>query len=128
MDFTNTNYIDKVTCIIRKKDDNKEAVTTEQRQARVLYKPVFYRTQDLQNITLRQGVVQNIGIALAEYMTKVDTFKLLMDGNQYIETARNDIYVIFNVDTTTYQLNQQGNYNITNQDDEYISSGKYIVK
>lgn len=128
MDFTNTNYIDKVTCIIRKKDDNKETVTTEQRQARVLYKPVFYRTQDLQNITLRQGVVQNIGIALAEYMTKVDTFKLLMDGNQYIETARNDIYVIFNVDATTYQLNQQGNYNITNQDDEYISSGKYIVK
>lgn len=126
MDRSKYNFIDKVTCIVRKKNDDKEAIIQEQRQARVLYKPVFYKTQDLQNINIRLGLKQNIGIALSEYMTKVSSFKLVIGKNHYIETARNDIYVIFNIDATGLELGT-GVYHIANQDDEYISSGNYNI-
>lgn len=127
MDLTKTNFIDKVTCVIRKVDESTKQIATEQRESRVLYKPVFYRTQDLQNIIIRQGLKQNIGIALAEYMTKVNTFKLLLNDTQYIEIARNDIYVIFSVDASGFEQGSTGTYHISNQDDEYISSGNYNV-
>lgn len=126
MDLTKLNFIDKISCTIKKANTEKDA-TSINRTARVLYKPLFYRTQDLQTIKLRTGVVQNIGINLSEYMTKVETFKLTIGGTQVVESARNDIYVIFNINPTVL-ADTTGTYNISNQDDEYISSGKYTVE
>ena len=125
MDKSKINFIDKITCTIKK--SSEQADTPSARSGtRVLYKPVFFRTQDLQTISLQSGIRQNIGINLSEYMTKVETFKLTIGGVQIIESARNDIYVIFNIDASSVPSNS-GTYHISNQDDEYISSGKYIV-
>ena len=71
--------------------------------------------------------MQNIGINLSEYMTKVDSFNLVIgDTINLVEYARNDVYVIFKLDSNKI-TNLTGQYHITNQDGEYISSGKYTV-
>ena len=60
-------------------------------------------------------------------MTKVDSFNLVIgDTINLVEYARNDIYVIFKLDSNKI-TNLIGQYHITNQDGEYISSGKYTV-
>ncbi len=125
MNTANFNFIDKISCTVRKSAATAETLSGN-RSPRVLYKPVFYRTQDLQNISVRAGLVQNIGINLAEYMTKVETFVLAIGSQRVTESARNDIYVIFSVDGTA--LSDGGTYHISNQDGEYISSGKYTVE
>ena len=125
MDKSKINFIDKITCTIKK---NAETYDTPSARsgARVLYKPVFFRTQDLQTINLQPDLTQNIGINLSEYMTKVETFKLTIGGLQIVESARNDIYVIFSVNAASLGSNS-GTYHVSNQDDEYISSGKYTI-
>jgi hypothetical protein len=92
--------------------------------SKLIYRPIFYRTQELQNIKLRTGVTQNIGINLVQYMTKVETFKIVIENTEYIESGRNDIYVIFSIPAANLKASS-GIYNITNQDDEYISSGNW---
>ena len=60
-------------------------------------------------------------------MTKVDSFNLVIgDKINLVEYARNDVYVIFKLDSNKI-TNLTGQYHITNQDGEYISSGKYTV-
>ena len=119
----NINFINNVKCIINKKQpvSNLSLSNTSQK---VIYKPIFYSTKDLQNIKIRRGISQNIGVNLSSYMTKVEVFKLIIDNNEYIEIGRNDIYVIFNINASLLN-SDSGYYNITNQDDEYISSGNW---
>lgn len=127
MDLSNINFIDKIHCTIRRKDNSGQGVTGNSGNGpRVLYKPVFYRVQDLQNVTLRAGLVQNVGIALAEYMTKVESFKMQIGEQSIVESARNDVYAIFAVNASVLSEGT-GTYHISNQDGEYISSGKYTV-
>lgn len=125
MDISYINFIDKITCTVRKKSDVND-IQSNRANTRVLYKPIFFRTQDLQSISIRNGIKQNIGINLSEYMTKVETFRLKIGNVNVSESARNDIYVIFSIDASSLGSNS-GTYHISNQDDEYISSGKYTV-
>jgi hypothetical protein len=127
MDLSKFNFIDKVKCTIKREAETTQSISNGSSINKILYKPIFYRTYDLQNIQLVSGLTQNIGINLADYMTKVDTFKLTIDGHQYIESARNDIYVIFSIDTSLLN-SETGTYHIINQDDEYISSGSWSIK
>jgi len=121
----NINFINNVKCIINKKTDNSN-ISLSNTSQKVIYKPIFYNVKDLQNIKLRRGLSQNIGVNLSNYMTKVEIFKLIIDNTEYIEVGRNDIYVIFNINASL--LNEEsGYYNITNQDDEYISSGNWVI-
>ena len=121
----NINFIDKITCVIKKKETQNNTVP-QRASTKVLYKPIFFRTQDLQTITLRTNLTQNIGVNLSEYMTKVETFKLSIGDCQFTEIARNDIYVIFSINSAALS-DTSGTYHISNQDDEYISSGKYNI-
>ena len=59
-------------------------------------------------------------------MTKVEVFKLIIDNMEISEYGRNDIYVIFEVNSGELE-NLAGTYSIVNNNDEYISSGEYIV-
>ena len=121
----NINFINNVKCIINKKTDNSN-ISVSNTSQKVIYKPIFYNVKDLQNIKLRRGLSQNIGVNLSNYMTKVEVFKLIIDNTEYIEIGRNDIYVIFDINASL--LNEEsGYYNITNQDDEYISSGNWVI-
>jgi hypothetical protein len=82
--------------------------------------------QDLQNIQIRQGLTQNIGINLNNYMSKVETFILTIDGVNFIEHARNDFFVIFKIQANKLS-STGGAYHISNQDNEYISSGSWTI-
>ena len=49
-----------------------------------------------------------------------------IEGMQLVEHARNDAYVIFKIVTNKFE-NQSGTYHISNQDNEYISSGNWTL-
>lgn len=118
-------FINKINCIIKK--EVKEASNYKNSNTpRLLYKPYFYKVQDLQNIYLRTSLIQNIGINLNDYMTKVETFKISIENLIYTEIGRNDAYVIFRINAAEL-ANSGGRYDIFNQDDEYISSGQYTL-
>lgn len=122
---SNINFINRFNCTVEKKsEDNVEINKTS--IPKVLYKPIFYKVQELQKITLKPRISQNIGINLANYMTKVETFKLVINNKQYIEYGRNDIFVIFKINAGEF-TDVSGAYDILNQDDEYISSGTYNI-
>lgn len=127
MDLSKFNFINKVNCVIKRevKEDSKLTYNTKN-QPRVLYRPIFFRTSDLQNINIKSGFIQNIGLNLAEYMTKVASFKLVIGDLSLVEFARNDVYVIFKLDGKNLTL-PTGEYHILTQDDEYVSSGRYTV-
>ena len=59
-------------------------------------------------------------------MTKVESFKLIIDSIEYTEYARNDIYVLFNINAALLN-STSGNYAILNQDDEFISDGSWYL-
>lgn len=122
--LNNVNFINTMKCIVNKKDTTS-TVTPFNKDQRIIIKPVFYKVNDLQNISIRNGVSQNIGINLAEYMVKVETFKMVIGGKEIVEYGRNDIFVIFNIDANDID-GDSGSYNITNEDGEYISSGKWV--
>ena len=69
---------------------------------------------------------KKIGINLGQYLSKVESFKLKLDDIEYTEVGRNDVYVIFDVNANMI-TSASGTYNIVNQDDEYISSGNWII-
>lgn len=123
----NINFINNIKCRINKNDSINAIKPSESNMQKIIFKPIFYKVKELQNIKLVRGIAQNIGINLSEYMTKVETFKINIDGTQYVETGRNDIYVIFNINTAII-AKTSGYYNIVNQDDEYISSGNWEIK
>lgn len=126
MDISKFNFIDKIQCTVVSAQNDTPTTSGSKQISRTLYKPIFFRTHDLQNVKLVQGLRQNIGINLSEYMTKVDTFKMVINGVQFIETGRNDVYVIFNVDASALDF-ANGTYHILDQDDEYISSGNWTT-
>ena len=128
MDLSKFNFIDKVNCIIKRESKENNSIQYNIKNTpRVIYRPIFFKTSELQNLQLKSGFVQNIGINLSEYMTKVDSFNLVIgDTINLVEYARNDIYVIFKLDSNKI-INLTGQYHITNQDGEYISSGKYTI-
>lgn len=118
--------IDKINCIVHKETKGETVIYNTKSVPKVLYKPIFYRTYDLQNISMKAGLVQNIGINLSEYMTKVSGFTISIDGNSFSEFARNDIYVIFKIDTSVIS-NLIGQYHILDSEGEYVSSGNYNI-
>ena len=130
-DFMNINkgfnLINNLNCVIvDKKESNNIKSTVNNTSTQIIYKPVFYKVQDLQNLRIRQGVTQNIGINLGDFMTKVDLFILNIDGNNIKESSRNDINVIFNINANIIE-NNNGIYNILDQNFDYISSGNYML-
>ena len=125
-DMADLQFNDKVTCIIKKEVGEQTNNNMISNNVKVIYKPVFYKVQDLQNIQIRKGVTQNIGVNLNNFLSKVNTFYMNIDGQQFIESARNEMYVIFKIQGN--KINTPiGSYHISNQDNEYISSGNYQI-
>jgi len=123
----NLVFIDKINCSILKSSENDNNISIKKSSTpRVIYKPIFYKTSELQNISLRNGFTQNIGIDLSEYLSKVETFKLIIEQQEYIEIGRNDIYVIFSINSSDIN-NLYGKYTIVNENNDYISDGNYNI-
>lgn len=124
---TAINFIDSINVVTTETSPEKNNINNIGKfESRVILKPIFYKANDLQNIKIRSNIQQNIGINLNQYMTKVESFKLKINDIEYIETGRNDIFVIFNINANTI-TSGNGTYDIFNQDNEYISSGNWII-
>ena len=121
----NINFINKISCFVNKTEANNN-ISVNNKTQKIIIKPIFYKVKDLQNIILRSTLPQNIGINLSEYMSKVETFKIIIGNNEYVETGRNDIFVIFNIDPSKLN-NTSGKYDITNEDGTYLSSGNWVI-
>ena len=123
----NLLFIDKINCnIIKSSNSNDNYSFYKTNSPKVIYKPIFFRTTELQNISIKRNVKQNIGVNLGEYMSKVETFKLTIEDTEYIEYGRNDIYVIFNINSKNI-TNSSGTYIITNENDDFISDGNWAL-
>lgn len=122
------NLIHDINCVIVDKEtiNSSGQIQETNVNTKIIYKPIFYKVQDLQNIRLHQGVTQNIGINLGGFLTKVDTFILNINGKNYKESARNDVFVIFKINANNIEENS-GYYNILDQNFDYISSGNYTL-
>lgn len=120
------NFIDNINCtIIEENNNNNVSVNNNIVNTKLIYKPIFYKVQDLQTIKLRQGMTQKIGINIGEFMNKVNTFILNIGDQTIKESSRNDVFVIFEINANNIEDNS-GYYNIMNEDFEYISSGNFI--
>lgn len=128
IDISNTdntfNFLNNITCVIKKSTEGSSSISGTSNGQRILLKPYFYKVNNAQNIQVRTGFKQNIGINLADYMTKVDVFHMYIDGNNFVEIGRNDMYVIFEVNALTIS-NRSGVYDIADDDGNYITSGNY---
>jgi hypothetical protein len=119
--------LDKINCTVTRHDIGHNVTINGNTNTNVVYKTVFYKTQDSQKIKLRSTVTQNIGVNLGDYLSKVSNFKLMIENYEFTEYGRNDVYVLFRIPggqlTTT-----SGYYDILDADaDEYITSGTYTV-
>lgn len=129
MNKENFNFISTLNCRISRDitKDNNGVVSSNSGSPRIIYKPLFYRTQDSQSIKLRSGLEQNIGISLQSYMTKVDEFVVKIGESVFREAARNGTFVIFKINAKEID-ETSGKYDILTSESEYITSGNYTIE
>lgn len=127
MNKENFNFISNINCRIVKSNDDKHQIQKNSVQPRIIYKPIFFKVQDLQNIVLRSNMSQNIGISLSSYVNKVDEFILSIGENKWHESSRTSSFVIFNVNSKLIK-EATGKYDILTSDNEYLSTGNYIIE
>lgn len=120
------NFIDKINCTVISKETETNTITNGKNSQKIVFKPVFYKVKDLQNLKLKSGITQNIALNLSEIISKADTFKITINGIEFPEVARNDGYVIFRVNSQELS-SSSGQYNLLDQDDEYISDGTWYT-
>ena len=127
MNKENFNFISNMNCRIVKSNDDKQQIQKNSVQPRIIYKPIFFKVQDLQNIVLRSNMSQNIGISLSSYVNKVDEFILSIGENKWNESSRTSSFVIFNVNSKLIK-EATGKYDILTSDNEYLSTGNYTIE
>lgn len=127
MNKENFNFISNMNCRIVKSNDDNQQIQKNSVQPRIIYKPIFFKVQDLQNIVLRSNMSQNIGISLSSYVNKVDEFILSIGENKWHESSRTSSFVIFNVNSKLIK-ESTGKYDILTSDNEYLSTGNYTIE
>ena len=126
MNKENFNFISNLNCHIIRNDD-KNKIQKSSVQPRIVYKPIFFKVQELQNIRLRSNMSQNIGVSLSSYVNKVDEFILSIGNNKWHESSRTSSFVIFNINSKL--INEAtGKYDIMTSENEYISTGNYTIE
>lgn len=123
----NNLFISRLNCNIIKREGTSNQIRTVSNNPRIIYKPIFFKTQDANTISLRSGLKQNVGVYLNDYMTKVDKFSIKIGSYSIEELARNGVYVIFKVDVSQIS-DTTGKYDILDDSGEYITSGIYTIE
>ena len=124
----NINFINNISCFIK---SNKENELSEKNNSiisnsNIIYKPIFFKVDTLQNVKIKENQVQNIAIDLGEYISKVDLFIMTIENEILQEIGRKSNYVIFNINAIKLK-ETSGTYNIFNQDEEYITYGNWTI-
>ena len=120
------NFINNVKCIVNKKSSDEVFVNNSTYNQKIIFKPIFYKVKDLQNIVLKPNINQKIGINLSEYLSKISTFKIIIENTEYVEVGRNNIFVIFEINSNNL-TDQSGSYNLIDNYGNYISSGNWTI-
>lgn len=123
---TNINFINNIKCVLHKENTSGSIIHNKIQNQKIIFKPIFYQVKDLQNIRIRQSLVQNIAINLSEYLLKVESFKIVIGSHEYIEIGRNDILVIFKINSNELETTS-GTYNLFDDENNYITSGNWTL-
>ena len=88
--------------------------------------PVFFKANDIGNVTIHSAVTENICINLDAYKSKVDVFYLQIEGVKFPEIGRTSNGVIFKVfGSQLPKAYESGTLYIVNEESELITTGKY---
>lgn len=121
------SFINKINCIVKNNDSNNEYIQKKNNiKQNIIYKPIFFKTNKLGNVSIKYMQNQNIGIDLHEYISKVDLFILTLNGNTYYEIGRNANFVLFNINAAVIS-EESGTFEIYNSDHEYITYGSWSI-
>lgn len=111
----------KITNIVENPENIK--LNTNISTPKVIYKPIFFKVQELNKVSLISSITQRIAINLQDYQTKVSAFYIKIGDYMIKESERNSVFVIFKVDATKITDLTLTSYHILDQDSEYITSG-----
>lgn len=110
------NKINKQIVNIKRPEDYKANII----------KPVFIRTNPIENIILYPVVTSNISINLHKYMSSVEIFYIRIEGVDFIEIDRQNGNVIFQIAGNLLpNETTEGTIYILNQDFELVTTGHY---
>lgn len=91
-----------------------------------IVQPVFFKSYDLSNINIHPAVIENVGINLNAYKSKVNTFYLKVEGIEFTEIGRTTSNVLFKVDGKRLPgVITSGTYYILNENKELVTTGSY---
>ena len=120
------SFINKINCKVENVTNDNKFTDKSNNKTNIIYKPIFFKTNKLNNLQIKYLQNQNIGIDLHEYMSKVDLFMMTIDGNTYYEIGRNTNFVLFNINASNIK-NESGTFEIYNNDHEYITYGTWSI-
>lgn len=126
----NFNEIDMVTNNIEIINEiNKNIININRQKENLLtIKPQFFKSIDINNITIHKNVKERISINLGFYKNKVEEFIMRIGDNNINENGRIGDEIIFFLDTSKMNLNEEGDVLILNSNNELVTTGKYILK
>ena len=126
--YSNNQYsfINKINCSVNQVQTKNDIISNSNKNTQIIYKPIFFTTNKLNNINIKYNQNQNIGIDLHEYISKVDLFMMTLGGNTYYEIGRNSNYVLFNINSSVIN-DISGTFEIYNNNHEYITYGSWTI-
>lgn len=94
-----------------------------------IIQPIFFKSFDLEFITLHPAVTENISINLDIYKSKVEQFQIQIEGIPFTELGRVSSGVVFRIAGNRLPKEQMdGNYYILDQDGVLVTTGKYTYE
>ena len=119
MNITKYNVVNKIENKIVQIDRPNDSKSN-------IIQPVFFRSVELENITIHPMVNENISINLDDYKSKVDKFTLLIDGCKFNQIGSNNYGILFKITANTLpSTSVNGIYYILDENMELVTTGKY---
>jgi hypothetical protein len=126
INISRVNMYDYNVNIVNKIQKNVINVSRPEDYKSNIIKPVFYRSSSVDDLTIHPAVLENIGVNLNQYKSKVDLFYIKVEGVEFMEIGRTSNSVLFAIDGSKLPNKvESGIYYILNQDFEMVTSGKY---
>lgn len=119
MNITNYSVVNKIENKIIQLDRPNDSKSN-------IIQPVFFRSNELENITIHPVVTENISINLDDYKSKVQKFTLLINGCKFEQVGANSYGIIFKIHANSLpSTTTNGIYYILDDNMELVTTGKY---